>query len=342
LEKEAPPAIVRIGVIGCGQAAVGLHLPVLARIPGVQVTAIADADSGRLTHAGSRWSVDQRYSDYRALIADKSVDTVLISVPAYLHAQVFVEAANAGLNIYLEKPLALTLAEAEHIIGAARVCSGCCVMGFNLRSHRLVKNARDLIATGALGPIELIRTSFVGGVGEATGWRQRRAEGGGSIYEFGVHHFDLWRYLLNAEVLSVSAHGVSSRWDDATVGVTAEIENGALASSVFAFGGAETHEIEIIGRAGLVRFSLYHADSFEIRPRGRVSRAVATLTCFADAITAARHGGDYADSFRRHWVRFLRSARDGEPSPATVEDGCEALRIALSAIHSIEHPECGC
>jgi predicted dehydrogenase len=329
---------VRIGVIGCGQAAVGLHLPVLARIPGVKVTALADADSRRLTHAGSRWSVERRYTDYRALIGDKSVDTVLISVPGYLHDQVFVEAANAGLNIYLEKPLALTLAGAEHIIGAARGSSGRCIMGFNLRSHRLVQKARDLIATGALGPIELIRTSFVGGVGEATGWRQRRAEGGGSIYEFGVHHFDLWRYLLNAEVLSVSAQAVSSRWDDATVGVTAEIEKGALASSVFSFAGTETHEIEIIGQAGLVRFSLYRADSFEIRPRGLLSRTVASLTSFAEAITSARHGGDYADSFRRHWMRFLRSVRDGEPCPATVEDGGEALRIALSAIHSIQHP----
>jgi len=151
-----------------------------------------------------------------------------------------------------------------------------------------------------------------------------------------VHHFDLWRYLLDAEVVRVTAHAIASPSDDALVGVTADFDTGALASSVFGFQGPASHDIEIIGQAASVGFSLYRADSFEVRPAGRFSRTLASISGFGAAVGTAYRGGDYADSYRRHWMGFLCMVRSDGPCPAALEDGVEALRIALAAHRSIE------
>jgi myo-inositol 2-dehydrogenase/D-chiro-inositol 1-dehydrogenase len=310
-----------------------LHLPALAQISEVEVTALADADAERLNAAGNQWGVGRRCADYRTLLHDPSVDAVLITVPTPFHCEVFLAAAATGKHIYIEKPLAMHLKEADQMLAAAAHSAACRVVGFNLRSHRLVQKARDIIRTGALGPIVSVRTVWVGGPQDRPAWQRRRAEGGGAIYELGIHHFDLWRFLLNTEVAHVEAPSLSDDSDDARVAVTARLLNGALACSVFALRGVVAHEVEVIGESASLCFSLYRADSLEIRPAGRFRQLTRWLQQLPAAAKAARRGGDYPDSYRTHWLRFLESTRDGEP-PATLHDGREALRIALAAMDS--------
>ena len=310
-----------------------LHLPALARIAEVEVTALADADAGRLKAAGTKWGVDRRYPDYRALLRDPAVDAVLITVPTPFHCEVFLAAADAGKHIYIEKPLAMNLEEADQMLAAAVQSAVRSVVGFNLRSHRLVEKARELIRAGVLGPIVSVRTALVGGQQERPAWQCRRAEGGGALYELGIHHFDLWRFLLDTEVAHVEAQSLSDGSDDANVAVTARLRNGALACSVFALHGAAAHEVEVIGESASLRFSLYRADSLDIQPAGRLRQFARWLQQLPAAAKAARRGGDYADSYRTHWLRFLESMRGGE-APATLQDGREAVRILLATIES--------
>jgi predicted dehydrogenase len=333
--RQKPGGVpIRIGVVGCGRAALQLHLPALARIPGVSVTALADVDPAGLRAAGEKWGVAQRYTDYGSLVVDPSVDVVLISAPTSLHHEVFLAAAEAGKHIYIEKPLALTLEEADRMRSAAARSAGRTAVGFNLRSHRLIEEARKRVREGALGSIRFMRTALVGNVRARPSWACRRAAGGGAIYELGIHHFDLWRFLLGAEVAEVTAQSGSDGGDDANVVVTARMCNGVLACSALALQGAASHDIEIVGESSSLRFSLYRADSMEMRPVGRLQGLARWLEQFPGAMKAARHGGDFLDSYRIHWLRFLSSIRSGEP-PASLEDGRESLRIALAAIESL-------
>jgi predicted dehydrogenase len=180
-----------------------------------------------------------------------------------------------------------------------------------------------------------LRTVLVGGIRleDRTAWQRCRAEGGGAVYELGSHHFDLWRFLLETETTEVRAQTLSRGSDDSTVSVSARFSSGVLATSLFALYGSTTHEVEVIGEAAQLRFSLYRSDSFEIQPANRVTQLRRWLSQLPAASRAARRGGDYRDSYRVHWLRFLESLPDGNP-PATLEDGRESLRIALAAFES--------
>ncbi len=300
----------------------------------MKVTALADDDASRLGAVGSKWRVDKLYADYQLLVDERSVDVVLIAVPAPLHHDVFLTAAGAGKHTYIEKPLATNLEDADRMVATAEQLSIGAVVGFNLRSHRLVQQARGLVRDGRLGPILAVRTVWIGGWQERPDWQRRRAEGGGALYELAVHHFDLWRFLFDTEVVRIETQTPASGSDDAIVGVTAQLRNGALACSVFALQGLAMHEVEVIGESASLRFSLYRADSLQIRPAGRVKQIAQWFEQLPEAVKAARLGGDYLDSYRTHWVRFIESIRGGK-SPATLLDGRASLRVAVDAIESL-------
>ncbi len=325
----------QIGVIGSGGAADRLHLPALARIPEAKVIALADNDASRLNRMADKWRIERRYHDYHELIGNAAVNVVLIAVPAPLHHAIFLAATGSGKHSYIEKPLAMNLDEADRMLAARVSSSAQAAVGFNLRSHRLARQARGLVREGALGSILAIRTVWVGGLQQRPDWQRQRAAGGGVLYELGVHHFDLWRFLLDTEVSHVEALNASEQPDDANVMVTARLASGALASSMLALEGLAAHDVEIIGESASLRFSLYRADSLETQPAGRLGQLKQWLGRLPDAMKATRLGGDYLDSYRRHWLCFLAAISGGE-SPATLEDGRESLRVALAAMESMD------
>lgn len=332
LSAESRAGVLGVGVIGCGRAAVELHLPALARLPDLRVTALCDSDSERLARMAQGADVS-RHADYRDLVADPRVDVVLIAVPAPGHPAALLAALAAGKHAYLEKPLALDLDQADRMVSAAGSAAGRTVLGFNLRSHRLVRAARACIRSGALGRVLALRTVLVGGLKDRQAWQRSRPEGGGAVYELGSHHFDLWRFLLDSEVAEVSAQILSQGADDSTVAVTARLDNGTLATSLLALYGSAVHEVDVIGDRAALRFSLYRGDSFEIQPAGRVSRLTTWLRALPAAARAARRGGDYLDSYRVHWMRFAEHLRGGE-APATIDDGRRSLQAVLAAFQS--------
>src|SRR5690349_4476182 len=134
--SNAPSSTVAIGVIGCGQIAQAVHLPVLSRLPGVRVTALADTDATRLSQAAARVPRAACFSDYARLLATPEVDAVVICAPPALHAEVAVAALKANKHVYLEKPLATTLEDADRVCEVWRQSGRVGMIGFNYRFNR--------------------------------------------------------------------------------------------------------------------------------------------------------------------------------------------------------------
>ena len=222
-----------------------------------------DVDAARLERVASQFGVARRYAGYERMLAEVELDAVAVCVPPRLHSEVALAVLEAGKHLFVEKPLALTLRDCDRMIeSAARPGAAAAMVGFNMRWHRHVREAREILRRGGLGRIKLVRTALTSGVSfdaDFPAWRALREEGGGAVFELGVHHFDLVRFLLGGE-----AEEVFADWrEDETATVAARMSCGAQVLSAFCEGTDESHEIEIFGERGRLASPL---------PRGRSGR----------------------------------------------------------------------
>lgn len=336
-----------IGFVGCGRATEDLHVPALRRIEGVRVSAIADTSPDARARLRAAAPGARELSSHVELISDPSVDVVAVCVPPFLHAEVALAALAAGKHVYLEKPLAVTLEDAVQIRNAAKASPGLLALGFNLRSHRLVRAARDLMAGGTLGALEMMRTSWTCGFHlgrEWPAWRLDRARGGGAFYEIAVHHLDLARYLLDDEIDCVTAMTRSDEIVDVDIGITARMRSGVVVGIHVSQRTVDGNDIEVFGRRGALAFSCYRADSLSLRTSAELAGGAATqirrrigwLRALPAAVASARRGGDFRGSYVEHWRRFVSAIRGDGVAPATLDDGLRSLSAVTAAIRSAE------
>lgn len=335
---------VNIGIVGCGEVTGQKHLRALLAVPEARVVALADSDRQRLDQVADRYSIAHRYPNIFALLEHLELDAVGVCVPAFARAEVAVAAIEAGKHVYLEKPLALSLEDADRIIQAASVRRQKYLMGFHMRWHRLIREARMMVASGGVGSIETVRTLwFSPRLDEGLpSWRNRRASGGGALVEIGVHCFDLWRHLASAEVEQIFAATRGGTRDDEVAAVTARMSNGTLGSGVFSERTSHEIEAEICGAGGRLRVGCQRFDGLEFFPvgsaPGRLSLRLRGISRFLGGLPAGlrgmRNGGDYLDSYRGAWRHFCRVIRNDGEVDCAIEDGRRALAIALAAVES--------
>ena len=346
MRRSRSPADVRIGVVGCGRAAGSLHLPALARVRGTRVVALAEHDPARLSDLAGRCPGTATHTDYRRLLDDPAIDLVAVCVPAVQHAEIATAALRAGKHLFVEKPLALALDECDRLVTEARVAEAAGIrsaVGFNLRSHRLLRQAKTILGAGTLGDVELVRTLWTA---DWSGkprpqWHASRAHGGGALIEIGTHLADLWRWLLDSEVESIQAQ--SSDPDDGTATMQARMANGTLVSGVVSQRTVARNEVEVLGTRGSLRLSCYHGDSLEVVTVAettagalrRIRPLVRRASRLPGALLAARGGGDFMLSYAHQWERILRALAGGGPMPASIQDGRQAAAAVLAALRSI-------
>src|SRR5436309_117194 len=110
---------VCVGVVGCGMVAQAEHLPNLLQLSErFEISALADPSATVREAMGRRYAVSRVYQDYAALLDAGNLDAIVISAPAATHAEITVAALHAGLHVFVEKPLCITLADADRIVAA--------------------------------------------------------------------------------------------------------------------------------------------------------------------------------------------------------------------------------
>lgn len=336
---------VKLGVVGCGQVTETRHLPVLNALPEAEVVALADVNPDCLKRVAARFQIKHCYSDFGALLHDPAVEAVAVCVPPQFHVEVALAALDAGKHLFIEKPLALSLDESDRLIKRAAQSPNKVMVGFNLRWHRLIRQAREIIQRGTLGSLELIRTVLTSGRRydrNVSEWRARRELGGGVLMENAVHHFDLWRFLLQSEVEEVFATSRSEQWDDEIATVTARMANGVLAVSAFSKTTTESNEVEIYGKAGRLQISCFRFDGLEFLStsslpgdiRTRLRRITRMLRDLPKVASIIHRGGDFVTSYRVEWQHFIDCIQHDTPVECTLEDGQRALQVVLAAVES--------
>lgn len=171
-QPVAPNDRIQVGIIGVGSRVQSGVMQAAMAIPGVEVVGVCDAYQGRVARALERLGSQAKdYRDYRALLADKSIDAVIIATPDHWHRQQTLEAFAAGKDVYLEKPMTLTIDEGPEMYAAAEKAGRILEVGSQGVSSKLQQTAREIIKAGKLGQISLVRASY-----------DRNSESGAWIY----------------------------------------------------------------------------------------------------------------------------------------------------------------
>jgi len=199
----------RIAIVGCGGIAQN-HAP-RWRSCGAQITCAVDADPARARALAEHFTIPHVFTDWQQAYASGHADIADICLPHALHAPAAVAAAEAGLHVFVEKPMATTLAEADAMVGACARAGRVIAVRHNQRFSRDRRRIKQLVESGALGDLYLCRSWWFQGPGYITArpWYGQRNQGhGGVVLGLGIHHLDLFRWIAG-EVASVAAYGAN-------------------------------------------------------------------------------------------------------------------------------------
>ena len=195
--------------MGAGFAG-GAHVEALRRVPGVEVAAVAGSTEARARAAADRLGVARCTGDYRALIADPSIDAIHNCTPNDLHHQITGEALAAGKHVLAEKPLAMDSRETLDLVDRATRAGTVCGVCFNYRHYPLVAEARAMLADGRAGRPHLIRGAYLQDwLLEETDWNWRlqseRSGASRALGDIGSHWIDLIQHVTGRHVARVYA-----------------------------------------------------------------------------------------------------------------------------------------
>lgn len=336
---------LKLGFVGCGEAAVEKHIPAIAELSDIEVVAVADADPDRLRAVEGRFHIRHRYRDLAGLLAHPGLEAVAVCLPPTLQVEAALAALDAGKHVWVEPPLGLSLHECDRLIDRAGRSTQKVIVGFHMRWHRLVRQARDIVRSGRLGTLQTIRAVWNSPRDDDTlpEWRRHRALGGGALVEIAMDHVDLWRYLLQSEIDEVFALSVDGRWEDEAAVLSGRMANGVLVSAVLSERTNHDVEIEISGKAGRLRVACIRFEGLEYyatytmpsSPRARLGRLAHFLRELPRALPRMHRAGDYRVSYREQWRHFHECIRTGAPVESTLEDGRQALAVVLAIAESV-------
>jgi len=319
-----------LGLIGAG--AIGrVHANNIHRsIKGAKLAAVADIDQKAATSVAGDAKV---YSDFHDMIRDPDVEAIIVCTPPFLKMEITQGAAASGKAVFCEKPISVTLDDADKMAGIVKNGGIKFQVGYQRRFDPSYIKARHAMESGELGQLLLLKEHNRDPPGPILGWSTVPAKSGGIFLDTTSHDFDAVRWLSGSEVERVYAEGAALVYEELrkngdfdTTTVVMKLASGALAyvdscyNTVYGFDA----RLEMLGTKAAVSIDI-----------GEKS--------FAHVRTAAGTSNEYFDGFATRWsqayrdeiVDFVDCVRTGRDVKVGMADGREALKIGLAARASI-------
>jgi xylose dehydrogenase (NAD/NADP) len=257
-ETSSRPA--QWGVIGVGRRATSMHIPVLNESPQMRIVALCDVSEQRLASAASTVKRGVKtYRDYRKLLTDPEVGSVVIATPSVFHREMVLASIAAGKHVVCETPAGITLAEATEIRQAAQSAKTAVMVCMRHSDETRRQSILQLVASGSIGEvryISLTRSGSEPNPGEPpASWQLSRDATGGTLNEFASQDFDLFHRITGSHLESICADGgilfhpdKRDSWDRSAV--TLNYPNGVRAVHTLCLFGPNRSELRVIGDKG--------------------------------------------------------------------------------------------
>jgi predicted dehydrogenase len=332
-----PTGKVKVGIIG-SQFEADIHAASFQIMPEeAEVVAVASPTPGNAQALARKYGIPRVFLDYREMLLEKDIEMVTIAAPNSLHAQMTIDAARAGKHVVCEKPLCMTLEEADEMIEVCRREGVLLLYAEELFFTPKYVRAKEMADQGAFGSVYLVKQSEKHfGPHSPWFWDMDRA-GGGALMDLGCHGiaFCYW-FLGRPKIRSVYCqlgtyvHGGKTEGDDNAVCIL-EFENGAIGvvENSWAKRGGMDDRIEVYGDAGVTYANLHMGNSLPTYSEHGYGYAVEKAPGTA--------GWSYP-VFDEHWNyglphemrHFARCARGKEEPLATGADG----RVVMEALYA--------
>jgi predicted dehydrogenase/threonine dehydrogenase-like Zn-dependent dehydrogenase len=247
----AGPARQNIGLIGGGMFTKNILLPALQKVPGVKLVGVATTTGVSAAHISRKFGFAYATTDYREILADPNIGSVLITTRHNSHAPLVLAALQAGKHVFVEKPLCLTLAELEEI-EAAYDGSRVLMVGFNRRFAPLSQELKAALA-GRTTPLMLTYRVNAGYI-PADHWVHDPEIGGGRLRGEVCHFIDFFHFLTDSQVVQVSVSSLAGelgkyRSDD-NLCLTMTFRDGSMGAILYTAKGSKTfsrERVEVFG-----------------------------------------------------------------------------------------------
>ena len=343
---------IRVAIVGCGRIS-GLHQMGYRGREDARIVAVCDTNKSAAKKKAKEWGVEKVYTNYQQVLEDKEIDLVELLTPHHLHCSMTVQACQAGKHVSVQKPMAISAAEADEMIAAAGKA------GVSLRVYETFVNyapavrARAMIAAGEIGAIRAIRLHVSTGTGD-TAWKvplsawlwrfnEKQCGGGPMVFDHGYHLFSL-AYYLGGPVEKVYA------WIDQTpvreAGGIVKIDAPAMImfqyKSTHCYGQldiehtpkmriysdyyADDDRIEVIGDKGIIFINRYTTKTVDLP----------ALMLFKDGKTTPIpvEGVEWPDSFIATTQDFIEKLKTGGQPRLDGPTGKAVLQFTLAALQS--------
>jgi predicted dehydrogenase len=248
-----PRKQVRYAVVGLGHIAQVAVLPAFGNARrNSKLAALVSGDRVKLEEMGEKYRVERRYSyeQYDEMLKSGEVDAVYIALPNSLHAEYSIRAAQAGVHVLVEKPMAVTEEQCERMALAARDAGVKLMVGYRLHFERANLEAIEVARSGRIGEPRLFSSTFTMHVVPGN-IRARQALGGGTLYDIGIYCINAARGLFRDEPVEVRATAAGTIGEvEETISAVLRFPGERLAAFTCSFGAADVSEYRLVGTKG--------------------------------------------------------------------------------------------
>lgn len=322
---------LNVGIIGAGRIGQVHAKSITYHIPQAKIVAISDIYYEGAEKVAESLGIPNAYEDYHEILNNPEIDAVLICSSTDTHADIAVEAAEAGKHIFCEKPVDLTVAKIKKVIAAVEKAGVKLQIGFNRRYDHNFAEIKRLANDGKLGKLQTIKITSRDPEPPSIDYVK---VSGGIFLDMTVHDFDMARFI-GGEVEEVYANAAVTV--DEAIGEAGDVDT-ALIALKFKNGA--------IGVIDNCRKACYGYDQrLEVFGTGGQASAANDTPTNVSYINENGNMTDkplyfflerYMQSFTDEMTEFINSVQDDEPTKTTVNDGLEALRLGLAAKLSVK------
>lgn len=341
---------INVCIVGCGRIAT-LQVLGYKDNPDARIYAVCDLNEEKAKASAKEWGAEKVYTDYEEALKDPKIDVIELLVPHHLHCKLTVQACEAGKHVSVQKPMAMSVEEADEMIAAAKKAGVKFKVYENFVFYPPYVKAKELIDAGEIGDPISIRIKLNAGsqelgweVDEDTwSWRMEEETCGGGplVFDDGYHKFSIAKYLMG-DVEKVSA------WIDRTDVIPGVFYEDAPAMIMWKYKDAKKYGVmDVTYSKDLYIDTDYYSCDERVEVTGTkgvlwVTRCTAkmlqipTLIVYKDGKTTSYEGlrDDWADSFIDSTKDFVDAIKNDREPMLNGEDGKEVLKFALAALES--------